>query len=174
MFFAGGGFGGNCGAGIGMRAADRGWAWCWRRRRVGSEIGAEVGARPKAAIVFVGGGFVRNRGAGIGMGSGRIRDGLPWCWRRRRVGSGVGAEVGARPMFFAGVAGYGWQLRRRNRDAGSGLGMCWLGAPAWCWRRRRVGSGKWGRCGGGGARPKAAIVFADGSSGGNCGAGIGC
>jgi hypothetical protein len=43
---------------------------------------------PKAAIVFVGGGFVPNRGAGTGMGSGRIRDGLPWCWRRRRVGSG--------------------------------------------------------------------------------------
>jgi hypothetical protein len=55
----------------------------------------------------------------MGSGSGMCWLGAAWCWRRWRVGSGVGAKVGVGAQLKAAIVfaggGFGGKLRRRNR-----------------------------------------------------------
>jgi hypothetical protein len=131
MFF------GNCDALQSRWAADRGWAWCWRRggekevgagRCGGGGGGGREARRPRFFLGVRWGlcGFVvgTNCGAAIGMNSGSgVGIGLVLrSWRRRREGSGVGGFGGRGDRRdFLGGWGFGFPaLPKKPGSASAG------------------------------------------------------
>jgi hypothetical protein len=110
-------------------AADRAWAWCWRRGASEKDVGA--GAQAGAAE----GRDIFGLGAVVGTAapqsqSGWAADGpgmslVPWSWRRRREKEvGVGAQVrsaqAGHDCFLGG--GFGGNVGTARGSTGIGMG----------------------------------------------------